>query len=51
MADHGESLGEHDLYFDHAKTLYDELLKVPLIIYFPEKKLNNKKIRQNKNVR
>ncbi|TBR20221.1 hypothetical protein EPO66_00180, partial [bacterium] len=46
MADHGESLGEHGLYFDHAKTLYDELLKVPLIIHFPKIRLNNKKIRQ-----
>lgn len=31
-ADHGESMGEHNLYFSHGRFLYDELLKVPLII-------------------
>jgi arylsulfatase A-like enzyme len=36
-ADHGEALGEHNLYFGHANTLYDELLRVPLIIKFPGK--------------
>jgi arylsulfatase A-like enzyme len=34
-ADHGELLGEHDL-FGHPFELYDELLKVPLIIKVPE---------------
>lgn len=31
-ADHGEFLGEHNIYFCHARSLYDELIKVPLII-------------------
>jgi len=31
-ADHGEALGEHNLYFTHGMFLYDELLKVPLIM-------------------
>ncbi len=35
-ADHGESLTEHDYYFDHSVCLYDPSLKVPLIIRFPD---------------
>lgn len=31
-SDHGESLGEHDLYFTHGFQLYEGLIKVPLII-------------------
>jgi len=30
-ADHGESLGEHDIYFQHGGIPYDSLLLVPLI--------------------
>lgn len=33
-SDHGESLGEHGLYFMHGFQLYDGLIKVPLIIKF-----------------
>lgn len=32
--DHGESLGEHGIYFDHA-GLYEDTLRVPLIIWAP----------------
>lgn len=35
--DHGESLGEHELYFTHDFTLYDEVLRVPLAIRLPER--------------
>jgi arylsulfatase len=31
-ADHAESLGEHGQYFSHGFLLYDELLRVPLVI-------------------
>jgi hypothetical protein len=31
-ADHGESMGEHNIYFSHGENIYDELLHVPLII-------------------
>jgi len=31
-ADHGESLGEHNIYFAHGENIYDEVLRVPLII-------------------
>lgn len=33
-SDHGEGLGEHNFYFTHGTYLYDELIKVPLIIKF-----------------
>jgi arylsulfatase A-like enzyme len=33
-ADHGESLGEHDMYFVHT-GLYESTIHVPLIMYFP----------------
>ncbi|MCD6508945.1 MAG: sulfatase [Thermoprotei archaeon] len=34
-ADHGESLGEHEEYFDHA-TVYEPVIHVPLIIRYHE---------------
>ncbi len=33
-SDHGESLGEHDMYFIHF-GLYEPTLRVPLIMYLP----------------
>jgi arylsulfatase len=33
-SDHGESLGEHDMYFVHT-GLYEPTIQVPLIMYFP----------------
>ncbi len=35
VGDHGESLGEHDLFFTHDFSLYDEVLRVPLILRMP----------------
>jgi len=34
-SDHGEEFGEHGTMGWHSHTLYDELLRVPLIIKFP----------------
>ena len=34
-ADHGESLGEHDYYFEHGAYLYDASLRIPLILKLP----------------
>jgi len=34
-SDHGESLGEHDYYFDHGENLFDPSLRVPLIVAGP----------------
>ncbi len=35
-ADHGESLGEHDYYFDHGAYLYESCVRVPLIFSWPD---------------
>jgi arylsulfatase A-like enzyme len=34
-SDHGESLGEHDYYFDHGENLFEPSLRVPLIAALP----------------
>src|SRR5437899_121998 len=34
-ADHGESLGEHDYFFEHAAYLYEQTVRVPLIVSYP----------------
>ena len=34
-SDHGEEFGEHGIWGMHAYSLYDELIKVPLIIRIP----------------
>ena len=34
-ADHGEEFGEHGVMGWHGHTLYDELLRVPLLVKFP----------------
>jgi arylsulfatase len=34
-SDHGESLGEHDYYFDHGEDLFDPSLRVPLLLRIP----------------
>ena len=44
LADHGESLEEHNLYFQHTNNLYDISLKVPLILKYPKLIPQNKEI-------
>jgi arylsulfatase A-like enzyme len=34
-ADHGESLGEHDYYFNHGKYAYEACTRVPLVFWRP----------------
>jgi arylsulfatase A-like enzyme len=34
-SDHGESLGEHDYYFDHGENLFDPGLRIPLVVAGP----------------
>jgi arylsulfatase A-like enzyme len=34
-SDHGESLGEHNYYYDHERYVYEQLVRVPLIIRYP----------------
>ena len=36
-SDHGESLCEHDYCFAHGETLYDDTLRVPLLLVLPGK--------------
>ena len=47
-SDHGESLGDHNFYFDHGRVPYNPCLKVPLIIYHPN--IKPKKIRSAVNL-
>ena len=42
-SDHGEEFMEHGS-LEHAKTVYNELIHVPLIIRFPEKKWSSRAI-------
>ncbi|MGD2116191.1 MAG: sulfatase [Acidobacteriota bacterium] len=35
MADHGEELGEHGVWGQHSHTLYEELIRIPLIVLGP----------------
>jgi arylsulfatase A-like enzyme len=35
-SDHGESLGEHDYYFDHGEDVFEPSLAVPLIVAGPQ---------------
>jgi arylsulfatase A-like enzyme len=44
-ADHGESLGEHDSYFEHGPLAYNTTLRVPLIFAFPGLQLAPARIR------
>jgi arylsulfatase len=34
-SDHGESLGEHDYYFDHGENVFDPSLRIPLVVALP----------------
>ncbi|OGP60336.1 MAG: hypothetical protein A2V67_09695 [Deltaproteobacteria bacterium RBG_13_61_14] len=36
LSDHGESLGEHG-YYGHNLFLYENLLHVPLVVYYPKR--------------
>ncbi len=35
-SDHGEGFGEHNIYFEHGEYLYEENLKVPLVLIHPK---------------
>jgi arylsulfatase A-like enzyme len=34
-SDHGESLGEHNYFFDHGQNLYDPSMRIPLVMAGP----------------
>ncbi len=46
LSDHGEEFLEHDSW-NHATDLYNEQIKIPLIIKFPNQKFRGKKISAN----
>jgi arylsulfatase A-like enzyme len=46
FADHGEEFEDHGCW-EHGHTLYNELIKIPLIIKFPKNKYNSIKISEN----
>jgi arylsulfatase A-like enzyme len=43
-ADHGESLGEHEYWFEHGRYAYEATCRVPLMIRFPESLEKNRPI-------
>ena len=43
-ADHGESLDEHDYYFNHGLYLYEPSLHVPLIVEMPDDAVTPRRI-------
>ncbi len=49
-ADHGEGLGEHNL-FDHGESLYDQEIHVPLVIVPPAGKRGERVIRETVSLR
>ena len=44
VSDHGESLGEHDLYFNHGHVPYEEQVRVPLIFRWPDRRHAGRRI-------
>jgi arylsulfatase A-like enzyme len=42
-ADHGESMTEHDVYFEHY-GLFEDIIRVPLILYVPDAPYPPKKV-------
>ena len=43
-ADHGEGLGEQNVYFEHGPYVLDSHVRVPLIVHFPREASNPKEI-------
>ncbi|HIJ71850.1 MAG TPA: sulfatase-like hydrolase/transferase [Planctomycetes bacterium] len=35
LGDHGESLGEHNIFFEHQFNLFEETVRVPLLVRLP----------------
>lgn len=46
FSDHGEEFFEHERWA-HGSDLYDEQIKIPLLIKFPQQQFGGKKIKQN----
>ncbi len=37
FSDHGESMTEHGFYFNHSHFVYEDLIRVPLVVVFPNR--------------
>ncbi|MFC2162811.1 sulfatase [Candidatus Altiarchaeota archaeon] len=46
-SDHGESLGEHNYFWDHGDLLYEDQLRIPLIIYSKGMSFRDDRLSQN----
>lgn len=44
-SDHGETLAERPFAFDHGGRAFDEQIRIPLLIRFPEEKYGGRRIR------
>lgn len=49
LSDHGEEFYDHNSWL-HGHTLYNEAIKIPLIIKFPKKSIKNKEINTTVNL-
>ncbi len=45
FADHGEELYGHNFYIDHPRSVYENVLRIPLIMRYPKKIPVNKRIK------
>jgi arylsulfatase A-like enzyme len=45
-SDHGEEFGEHGQIGKHSHTLYDEVLRVPLVLRFPDRAHAGRSVRE-----
>lgn len=45
LSDHGEEFGEHGGWL-HSQSLYEELLRVPLIVHFPKGRFAGKRVKE-----
>jgi len=45
FADHGEELYEHNFYIQHQRSVYESVLRIPVIIRYPEKIPENRRIK------
>ncbi len=50
LSDHGEGLGEHDL-FDHGQSLYSTEISVPLLILPPGNTVSSRDVRATVSLR